>query len=227
MRLNRKGPEYQVQASLLALMLFLSPIMIWALSSMPALAIGERPVRSLLEARQDRVVVQAWDLSCGAAALATLLNYQLGDSITEKEIARGLIKRDDYLKDPNRLRFQQGFSLLDLKRFVDGRGYKGVGLGKLVIDDLKSSAPVMVPVDFNGYNHFVIFRGMTKTLSGRRHVLLADPAFGNRTMPLEDFEAAWLEHPNLGRVGFTVARLDGGPLPNRLAPSASDFVTFR
>ena len=194
--------------------------------AMPALAVGERPVRSLLEAREDRVVVQEWDLSCGAAALATLLNYQLGDDVSEKEIARGLIKREEYLKDPNFLRFRQGFSLLDLKRFVDGRGYKGVGLGKLVIDDLKSTAPIMVPVSFNGYNHFVIFRGMAKTTSGRSRVLLADPAFGNRTMPLEDFEAAWLTHPKLGRVGFTVATADDPDLPNRLAPKAADFLTF-
>lgn len=192
-----------------------------------ALAVGERPVRSLLEIRQDRVVVQAWDLSCGAAALATLLNYQLGDAVTEKEIARGLIEREEYLEDPDLVRFRQGFSLLDLKRFVDGRGYRGVGLGKMVIDDLRSSAPVMVPVSFNGYNHFVIFRGIAETTSGRSRVLLSDPAFGNRTMLLEDFEAAWLEHPELGRVGFTVALQDGGVLPNRLAPDASDFVTFR
>ncbi|MGI9506974.1 MAG: C39 family peptidase, partial [Geminicoccaceae bacterium] len=135
-------------------------------------------------------------------------------------------KREEYLKDPNFLRFRQGFSLLDLKRFVDGRGYRGVGLGKLVIDDLKSTAPIMVPVNFNGYNHFVIFRGMAKTTSGRSRVLLADPAFGNRTMPLEDFEAAWLTHPKLGRVGFTVATADGPDLPNRLAPKAADFLTF-
>jgi predicted double-glycine peptidase len=193
----------------------------------PALAVGERPVRSLMEMRQERVVVQDWDLSCGAAALATLLNFQLGDEVSEREIALGLINREEYLNDPNFVRFRQGFSLLDLKRFVDGRGYKGVGLGKLVVDDLLSAAPVMVPVNFNGYNHFVIFRGIAKTTSGKSRVLLADPAFGNRTMPLWKFKAAWLEHPTLGHVGFTVAKREGEGLPNHLAPSASDFVTFR
>src|SRR5205823_3175210 len=37
---------------------------------------GRRAVRSLLAMRQEKVVVQKWDLSCGAAALATLLTYQ-------------------------------------------------------------------------------------------------------------------------------------------------------
>lgn len=187
-----------------------------------ALAVGERPVRSLLETRQDRVVVQEWDLSCGAAALATLLRYQLGDDISERDIARGLIKREEYLNDPDLIRYRQGFSLLDLKRFVDRRGYQGIGLGKLTVSDLEERAPIMVPVDFNGYKHFVIFRGI-----GGNRVLLADPAYGNRTMLIQAFEKAWLNHPKLGRVGFNVTRADGVPLPNRLAPKASDFVVFR
>ncbi len=187
-----------------------------------ALAVGDQPVRSLLETRHDRVVVQEWDLSCGAAALATLLNHQLGDGVSERDIARGLMKREEYLKDPNFLRFRQGFSLLDLKRYVDSRGYQGIGLGKLTISDLEEQAPVMVPVDFNGYKHFVIFRGL-----GGNRVLLADPAYGNRTMSISAFEKAWLDHPKLGRVGFRVARADGIDLPNRLAPQTSDFVTFR
>ena len=48
-----------------------------------------RPVKSLLEMRHDNVVVQEWDLSCGAAALATILNYQYDDPVSEREIAEG------------------------------------------------------------------------------------------------------------------------------------------
>lgn len=56
----------------------------------PAIAVGQdiRPVRSLLEMRRHNVVVQEWDLSCGAAALTTVLNYQHGDPVTEREVAR-------------------------------------------------------------------------------------------------------------------------------------------
>jgi uncharacterized protein len=79
-----------------------------------------------------------------------------------------------------------------------------------------------VPVRFNGYNHFVVFRGMR----GNR-VLLADPAFGNRTMLAEKFVAAWLEHADLGRVGFVVARAGGVAPPNKLAPHALDFVSLK
>jgi predicted double-glycine peptidase len=188
----------------------------------PGTAAEGGPVTSLLEMRQDRVVVQQWDLSCGAAALATLLNYQHGDPVSEREIARSLIKREEYLAEPLLVRARQGFSLLDLKRYVDQRGYLGMGYGELALADLIELAPIMVPVKLNGFNHFVVFRGAL----GNR-VLLADPAFGNRTILMAKFEAGWLEYAHIGKVGFRVARRDGSHPPNQLAPRASDFVSLR
>ena len=186
-----------------------------------AAADPSRPVKSLLEMRQERVIIQNWDLSCGAAALGTILNYQYDDPVSEREIAKGLISRDRYLEDPSLVKTRLGFSLLDLKRYVDARGYEGIGYGKLRIEDLIERAPVIVPINF-GYNHFVVFRGMR----GNR-VLLADPGWGNRTLTIDDFEDAWLTYPEFGRVGFVVAQRDGTLPPNRLAPRSDDFVFLR
>jgi predicted double-glycine peptidase len=172
--------------------------------------------------RRDNTVVQEWDLSCGAAALATLLTYQHGDPVPEREIAKALMRREEYIAHPGLIRIRQGFSLLDLKRYADQRGYEGVGYGKLTLEDLIERAPIMVPVNFKGYNHFVVFRGMR----GNR-VLLADPAWGNRTMPRKKFEKAWLTYPEIGKVGFAVKRRDGATPPNQLAPRRSDFVSLR
>jgi predicted double-glycine peptidase len=188
----------------------------------PLLAAERGPVKSLLEMRRDHVVVQKWDLSCGAAALATLLNYQHGDGVAEREIARGLMQRREYLADPSRVKMQQGFSLLDLKRYVDQRGYEGIGYGRLTLQDLIEQAPILVPLSLHGYNHFVVFRGR----QGDR-VLLADPAWGNRTLRVEKFEQAWIDFPEIGKVGFVVVRRDGSTTPNLLAPRASDFVMLR
>ncbi|MDQ3583230.1 MAG: C39 family peptidase [Pseudomonadota bacterium] len=193
-----------------------------ATAGAPLLAAERGPVKSLLEMRQDRVVVQKWDLSCGAAALATLLNYQHGDLVAEREIARVLIQRREYLADPLLVRVQQGFSLLDLKRYVDRRGYEGIGYGRLTLRDLIEQAPIMVPVSLHGYNHFVVFRGRR----GDR-VLIADPAWGNRTLRVERFEEAWIDSPEIGKVGFVVVQRGGSTPPNRLAPRASDFVMLR
>jgi predicted double-glycine peptidase len=186
-----------------------------------ALAQDFHPVESLAEIRERNVVVQEWDLSCGAAALATILNYQHGDPVSEREIATRLMSRTVYLENPMLVRLRQGFSLLDLKRFVDDRGYNGVGLGQLTLEHLLARAPMIVPINTHGYQHFVVFRG---TLGNR--VLLADPAFGNRTMLRSDFENAWINFNEIGHVGFIVKRRDGLIPPNQLEPKPGDFVTL-
>ena len=59
---------------------------------------GNQPVQSVLEIRHDRVMIQKWDLSCGAAALATVMYYQFDEPVTEKEIAHGLMGRTEYVE---------------------------------------------------------------------------------------------------------------------------------
>jgi predicted double-glycine peptidase len=180
------------------------------------------PVKSLLEMRRDNVVIQEWDLSCGAAALTTVLNQQFQDPVDEKEIAKALISRREYLDNPKLVQVRQGFSLLDLKRVAEGRGYVGTGFGKMTVNDLVERAPVLVPIVANGYNHFVIFRGQMAD-----RVLVADPAFGNYTMRIQKFENAWIDYPAFGKVGFVVSARDGRAPKNGLAPRPEDFVALR
>jgi uncharacterized protein len=171
---------------------------------------AEEPVRSLREIRQEKVVVQQWDTSCGAAALATLLRYQHGLAVSEKQIAEAMLRRSDPLK----VKTRGGFSLLDLKRYADGQGLEGVGYMKLALDELVDMAPAIVPVVVRGYPHFVVVRG--KALD---KILIADPAFGNRTMDVRSFEKAWQ-----GGIGFVVQRRDGKAPPNELAERPTDML---
>lgn len=180
------------------------------------------PVTSLAEMRRQHVVLQEWDVSCGAAALATLLRYGYGVAVTERDVALGLVARAEYLDDPSRVRARHGFSLLDMKRYAAALGFEGVGYGELTLARLVDLAPAIVPVDLAGYPHFVVFRG---TADGR--VLLADPAWGNRTLTVARFEAAWLGFPGLGRVGFVVRPPAGVRAEGGLAPRPADFVTLR
>ncbi len=184
--------------------------------------IKDEPVRSMLEMRHHDVIIQSWDLSCGAAALATLLKYEWGDPVTEKQVAQGLMgRRKEYIQHPNLVQIREGFSLLDLKRYVEAHGFKGEGFGQLEFNDLIEDAPIMVPVDALGYNHFVIFRGVM----GDR-VLLADPAWGNRTMTIEKFKRMWLDYgKSMGHVGFLVKRPGVEPV-SRMSPQSDEFVTF-
>lgn len=181
-----------------------------------------RAVRSLLEIRQQKVVIQKFDLSCGAAALATLLRYQFNDKVTEHQIASAMIRRDDYLADPDRVRQQQGFSLLDLKQYVQQRGYDAAGLRGMTLDDLVQSAPLMVPLNLHGYQHFVVFRGIVDD-----DVMLADPAWGNRSMPTESFLSAWVDEPEVGGIGFVVTKPNHTTPNNHLAPRADDGVLLK
>jgi uncharacterized protein len=175
----------------------------------PAAAGDPPPVRSLLELRQDRVVIQQWDNSCGAAALTTVLRHQLGEPVTERQVAEGMLRRTD----PLRVRHRGGFSLLDLKRYAEARGLAADGYGELTLDDLPALAPLIVPVRSRAGDHFVVVRG----IEGGR-VVLADPAFGNRTLPVAVFAATWKDG-----IGFVVTR-PGEPLVNRMAPGAADLV---
>src|ERR1700693_3074529 len=162
---------------------------------------GEARVLSLAEQRHNGVTIQKYDISCGAAAEATLLHLRFNDDVTEKQVALGLISRQEYIENPQMVRAREGFSLLDLKRYAEQRGYKAEGLGDMSLDDLLDVSPAIVPVQLHGYRHFVVFRGISL---GK--VVLADPAFGNRAMSVERFMDAWMNTPDMGRIAFTVDR---------------------
>jgi predicted double-glycine peptidase len=107
-----------------------------------------------------------------------------------------------------------GFSLLDLKRYADAQGLEGVGYMDLGLDHLIDMAPAIVPVVVRGYPHFVVVRGRAAD-----KVLIADPAFGNRTMDVQTFEEAWQ-----GNIGFIVRRRDGKLPPNELTERPTDML---
>jgi len=152
-----------------------------------------KPVRSLLEIRQEGVIVQKWETSCAAAALATVLTFSHNDAVSEKQIAQTMLRSTDQIK----VKVRGGFSLLDMKRFVETRGFKGIAYKDLTFDDLLQLQSPITPIDFQGNPHFVVVRGLTS--SGEVH--LADPAFGNHTVSVEAFKASWTNG-----IGFVVVQ---------------------
>ncbi|MGA2782936.1 MAG: C39 family peptidase [Smithella sp.] len=138
--------------------------------------------KSRTEFADAHIVKQQFDYSCGSAALATLLNYYLGEQLTERQVIEGLVEYGDK-KQIERLR---AFSLLDMKRFVEKLGYKGAGY-KADIADLRTlGKPCIVPIEVYGYQHFCVFRGIVKD-----HVFLADPYMGDVSFPVEKFLKMW------------------------------------
>jgi predicted double-glycine peptidase len=153
-----------------------------AAALVPASPAHARPVRSLLEDRQQNVVMQKWDNSCGAAALATILTYHLNYPIDENTAARGLLRQTEPLK----VRYRGGFSLLDMKRYLADIGFDGTGYQELTWDDLAAYTPAVVPIKLRGYDHFIVVRG----ISGSEAVI-ADPGFGNYKLGRNEFLRAW------------------------------------
>jgi uncharacterized protein len=156
-----------------------------SLSSSIAAEPVRKPIRSLREIRQEGVIVQKWETSCAAAALATVLTFSHNDPVSEKLVVQGMLRGTD----PIEVKVRGGFSLLDMKRFVETRGLKGVGYKGLTIQGLLALQSPIVPIGFYGNPHFVVVRGLNT--AGEVH--LADPAFGNHSITVESFQGVWRE----------------------------------
>ena len=144
---------------------------------------GSKNIRSLKEIRDEGVVKQRWDVSCGAAALSTLLTYDFKDNTPETSIVVWLLHR----VDAGRVRARGGFSLLDLKHFAEARGYHAEAFSGMSIEDLAlEKTSVITPIRVKGFDHFVVVKGI---YAG--HVILGDPGFGNMTMRVDRFQALW------------------------------------
>lgn len=148
---------------------------------LPGGMVVKKKVISMKEQRYVNLVPQSTDFSCGAAALATLLKFAYGQPTSENDVLDGMLK----LADPDVIR-EKGFSLLDMKAYVEARGMQGRGFRIAPQDMLKIKVPVLVLLDIKGYKHFVVVK---KTTPDKTYV--ADPALGNKIMIKEEFESAW------------------------------------
>ncbi|WP_170766021.1 C39 family peptidase [Ruegeria lacuscaerulensis] len=149
----------------------------------PIDAAADIGTRSLKEIREEGVIIQQWDASCAAAALATVFTFAFSDPVSERDVASGMLN----YTQPLRVRHRGGFSMLDMKRYVEGRGYKAVGLAGMSFDDVRYFQSPIVPITVKGYSHYVVIKGV----DADGNVFLADPAFGNRSMSRARFEAVW------------------------------------
>ncbi len=168
----------------------------------------EVPLRSMKTLRDQDLVKQRFDYSCGAASLATILRYGFGDEVTERDILADLF--DLLPEDEKGLRRKEGFSLLDLQHVAQARGYKAQGFRLAPVYLPKLGGPVIVFIEPRGYKHFAVLRGAR----GDR-VYLADPSRGNIRMPAYRFLDSWLGDNGKGII-FVVEPKEG--LPDRDFP---------
>lgn len=148
---------------------------------LPNGALLQQKVESMQERRYRNLVRQHTDYSCGAAALATILRYAYHLDTTEATVIEGMMGVSDPL-----LVKERGFSLLDIKRYVESLGMRGRGYR---IDESRLRTlrvPGLVLMDVRGFRHFVVLKQVRDGV-----VEVADPILGNRSLSLAEFSAAW------------------------------------
>jgi uncharacterized protein len=139
------------------------------------------PVTSIRQARLAGTLLQQYDFSCGSAAVATLLTHHYGYPVSESTVFEYMYRNGDQQKIRT-----EGFSLLDMKRFLQAHGFEADGFEQPLDKLADARVPGIVLINENGYQHFVVVKG----LRGER-VLIGDPASGTRAVPRQAFQASW------------------------------------
>lgn len=139
-------------------------------------------IKPAVEDQFRGIVRQAYDYSCGSAALTTLLNGYVGTSLTEQQTMSGLLQYGEY----QRIIERRSFSLLDMKRFVTAIGLDSDGYRGEFSDLVKLGQPAIVPISYAGFKHFVVYKAYK---DGR--VYVADPALGNISFDESRFKQIW------------------------------------
>ncbi|WP_448110712.1 C39 family peptidase [Pseudomonas lini] len=151
------------------------------LSVLPGGAVVYKPIQSMRERKFADLVQQKTDFSCGAAALATILRQAYWLDVNEEQIIEGMLAHSD--QDLVRV---QGFSMLDMKRYVESIGMRARGyrVAPQTLSEIR--IPVVVLLDIRGYKHFVV---MQKVHEG--WVYIGDPVLGHKRYKVDDFVKGW------------------------------------
>jgi len=135
---------------------------------------GSVGIKSWKALRDERVVKQDLDYSCGAASLATLLNEHYGQTLSERELLKAMDIGD----------FMSSFE--DMQRALAQFGFRAVGFSANYEQLTQLKMPVIVYLEHRKGGHFSVLRGVDE-----RTVWLADPSQGNRTYSRWKFLDMW------------------------------------
>jgi len=131
-------------------------------------------VKSWKELRDERIIKQDLDYSCGAASAATILSSFYGLNVTEKDLL-------DLMEEDGAASFQ------DLAEVVKKYEMEGLGLA-LGFEELKKlKVPAIAYMKYRDNDHFSVIRG----ISDNGTVLLGDPSWGNRKFTKHQFLSMW------------------------------------
>jgi len=169
------------------------------LFSLPALAVQAAPAARLdwLALRDHALERQQLDYSCGAAALATLLQVLLAEPVSEASLLALHYQRVGHPLDATAGTGVRGrdsaswyLSLADLSALAQGFGIDALALTLTPQRLAELRVPAIAYLIDGDQPHFVVLRGTSP--DGDRFAL-ADPAWGNRSVRRADFLRQWLQ----------------------------------
>jgi len=132
----------------------------------------QKRLLSVKELKEKEVLLQTDELTCGVAALATLLSRYGDDTVTEEDL---LSLERDLVKG-------RGISLLQLKQLAEKRGFVAEGYQMDLVNLFDEKRPMLLHVVTRLGGHYVVFDGLYKD-----RIYLSDPAVGKVRMSLEEF----------------------------------------
>lgn len=151
------------------------------LAVLPGGAVVYKPIQSVRERKFSDLVQQKTDFSCGAAALATILRQAYWLDVSENQIIEGMLAHSD-----QKLVRVQGFSMLDMKHYVESIGMRARGYRVATETLSEIKIPVVVLMDIRGYKHFVVMQRVDKGW-----VYIGDPVLGHKRYKVDDFVKGW------------------------------------
>lgn len=138
-------------------------------------------VVSLKQARFLTTLHQQYDFSCGSAAVATLLTYNYGWKVDESTVFQAMYSKGNQEKIQ-----REGFSMLDMKNYMDSEGFDAKGVEATLDQLAEAKVPAIALINENGYAHFVVIKGVRDG-----NVVIGDPAQGTRVISRGSFERYW------------------------------------
>ena len=187
------------------------------------------PVRSMQELKFTKTVRQRFDFSCGSAALATLLTYHYERERNELQIFKKMWEAGD-----QKVIKKGGFSMLDMKRFVESEGLRADGfkVDATKIGDVGVAGIILL--DKLDMPHFVVVIGEEDG-----ELLISDPARGVWNLSVDELEKLWngvffviRDEAKLARGNFNDTEtwrrrrwspIDDGRMAEMLVPAAIDL----
>jgi len=135
---------------------------------------GQIPIKTWKDLRDDQIVKQDLDYSCGAASVATIMNGFYGLDVTEAELL-------------DRMEADGAASFQDLAEVVQPYGLKGMGIALNFEQLHQLKVPAIAYLKYRGDDHFSVIRSVNPDGS----VSLGDPSWGNRRFTQQQFLGMW------------------------------------